>query len=70
MLYDIGHIPNAVKVDWVEDLNDPPRGLPRPRALREPHEREGSPGDNRSLHGDKNNWWATYALWVFRLFRP
>ena len=23
LLYDIGHIPNAVKIDWVEDLNDP-----------------------------------------------
>jgi thiosulfate/3-mercaptopyruvate sulfurtransferase len=20
------------------------------------------------FYGDKNNWWATYALWVFRLF--
>src|SRR5687767_15579980 len=23
LLYDVGHVPNAVKVDWVEDLNDP-----------------------------------------------
>ncbi|HSK98820.1 MAG TPA: hypothetical protein VK869_00650 [Rubrobacteraceae bacterium] len=23
LLYDIGHVPNAVKIDWVEDLNDP-----------------------------------------------
>ena len=41
LLYDIGHVPNAVKVDWVEDLNDPLTRLPRPRALREPHERRG-----------------------------
>src|SRR5680860_1174515 len=20
------------------------------------------------FYGDKNNWWATYALWVFQLF--
>jgi len=20
------------------------------------------------FYGDKNNWWATYAFWVFRLF--
>ena len=20
------------------------------------------------IYGDKSNWWAAYALWVFRLF--
>jgi thiosulfate/3-mercaptopyruvate sulfurtransferase len=25
-------------------------------------------GDTIVLYGDKNNWWATYAFWVFRLF--
>ena len=23
LLYDTGHIPGAVKIDWVHDLNDP-----------------------------------------------
>jgi thiosulfate/3-mercaptopyruvate sulfurtransferase len=23
LLYEIEHIPNSVKIDWVEDLNDP-----------------------------------------------
>ncbi|MDD3829140.1 MAG: rhodanese-like domain-containing protein, partial [Anaerolineae bacterium] len=25
LLYDVGHIPGAVKIDWVADLNDPVR---------------------------------------------
>jgi thiosulfate/3-mercaptopyruvate sulfurtransferase len=70
LLYDIGHIPGAVKLDWVADLNDPliRDYLDGPRlqeALR-------SRGINRDtiivLYGDKNNWWATYAFWVLRLF--
>src|SRR5918998_1317452 len=27
-----------------------------------------SPETTVVFYGDKNNWWATYALWVFRLF--
>src|SRR3712207_7917749 len=27
-----------------------------------------SPDTKVVFYGDRNNWWATYALWVFRLF--
>ncbi len=70
LLYDIGHIPNAVKIDWVEDLNDPiMRDYLDPEHFAELMSEKGiTPETTVVFYGDKNNWWATYALWVFRLF--
>jgi len=70
LLYDTGHIPGAVKVDWHADLNDP---LVRDYISREQFEqlmrRLGIANDTTIVfYGDKNNWWATYAYWVFQLF--
>jgi len=70
LLYDVGHIPAAIKIDWVSDLNDPIR---RDYLSREAFEQLLSAKgiDNDSLvvfYGDKNNWWACYAFWVFHLF--
>ncbi len=70
LLYETGHIPGAVKVDWHTDLNDPVtrdyvdgKGF---SALL------GGLGIARDatvvIYGDKSNWWAAYALWVFTLF--
>lgn len=70
LLYDTGHIPGAQKIDWHADLND--------RVLRDYvgskrfqlllRERGIDETTPVVLYGDKNNWWATYALWVFELF--
>ncbi|ANJ26882.1 sulfurtransferase [Agromyces aureus] len=70
LLYETGHIPGAVKVDWHTELNDP--------VVRDYLDGEqfaallGSKGVARDstvvIYGDKNNWWAAYALWVFTLF--
>ena len=70
LLYRYGHIPGAVEVDWVRDLNDP---LRRDYLDREGFERLASrigitPETTVVFYGDQSNWWATYALWVFRLF--
>ncbi|MCX6044840.1 MAG: sulfurtransferase [Chloroflexi bacterium] len=70
LLYDIGHIPGAVKVDWHNDLNDP---VMRDYINKEQFEalmkRLGVANDTTVVfYGDKNNWWATYAFWVFQLF--
>ena len=70
LLYETGHIPGAAKIDWVNDLNDPVRrdyvDGPALQALLR------SRGINQDttivLYGDRNNWWAAYAFWVFRLF--
>jgi thiosulfate/3-mercaptopyruvate sulfurtransferase len=70
LLYDIGHVPNAVKVDWVEDLNDPlTRDYLDPEHFANLMSEKGvTPQTTVVFYGDKSNWWATYALWVFRLF--
>jgi thiosulfate/3-mercaptopyruvate sulfurtransferase len=70
LLYDTGHIPGAVKVDWTNDLNDQ---LVRDYIDRDRLQRLlRSKGINKDttivFYGDKNNWWATYALWVLQLF--
>ena len=70
LLYETGHIEGAVKIDWHTDLNDPVErdyidGAAFAALL-------GSKGISRDttvvIYGDKNNWWAAYALWVFTLF--
>ena len=70
LLYETGHIPGAVKVDWHTELND--------RVVRDYLDGEGfaalmsakgiSRDDTVVIYGDKNNWWAAYAAWVFSLF--
>jgi thiosulfate/3-mercaptopyruvate sulfurtransferase len=70
LLYETGHIPGAVKIDWHTDLNDPVErdyidGAEFAALL-------GNKGIARDttivVYGDKSNWWAAYALWVFTLF--
>src|SRR5215204_3545989 len=70
LLYDIGHVPNSVKIDWVEYLNDPlMRDYLDPEHFANLMAALGiSPDTTVIFYGDKNNWWATYALWVFGLF--
>ncbi len=70
LLYPSGHIPGAVQVDWTTDLNDPVR---RDYLNKEGFEKLMSRIGVRNnmtvvFYGDKNNWWACYAFWVFQLF--
>ena len=70
LLYDIGHIPGAVKIDWHTDLNDPRvRDYINGAQFADLMNRKGiSRDDTVVIYGDKSNWWAAYALWVFTLF--
>ncbi|HXM39067.1 MAG TPA: sulfurtransferase [Gemmatimonadales bacterium] len=70
LLYETGHIPGAVKIDWVADLNDPliRDYIDRPRFQRLLRSKGINDGTTIVFYGDRNNWWATYAFWVFRLF--
>jgi thiosulfate/3-mercaptopyruvate sulfurtransferase len=70
LLYASGHIPGAVHVDWTSDLNDQ---LRRDYITRSGFEQlmsriGATPGTTVVFYGDKSNWWACYASWVFRLF--
>ncbi len=69
LLYEVGHIPGAVKIDWHTDLNDPVvRDYVDGKGFAELLSRKGiSRDDTIVIYGDKNNWWAAYALWVFSL---
>jgi len=70
LLYDSGHIPGAVKVDWHTDLNDPVTRdyVDGERFAKVLGERGIGRDTTVVFYGDKSNWWAAYALWVFRLF--
>jgi thiosulfate/3-mercaptopyruvate sulfurtransferase len=70
LLYETGHIPGAVKVDWHTELNDPVvRDYVDGAGFAALLGRKGiERSDTVVIYGDKNNWWAAYALWVFSLF--
>ncbi len=70
LLYEVGHIPGAVKLDWHTELQDP---IERDFVDKEGFERlmaeKGISNDTTVvLYGDKNNWYATYTLWLFKLY--
>ncbi len=70
LLYETGHIPGAVKIDWHTELNQPVvRDYVEGEGFAELLSRKGiSRDDTVIIYGDKTNWWAAYALWVFELF--
>lgn len=70
LVYPSGHIRSAVEVDWTRDLNDPLRRDYLDKAGFEAlASRIGiTPETTVVFYGDKNNWWACYAYWVFQLF--
>ena len=70
LLYDIGHIPGAIKVDWQSELQH--------QVVRDYIDKDafgrliGSKGIGQDqtvvFYGDRNNWWACYAFWVFKMY--
>ncbi len=70
LLYDVGHVPGAVRLDWQTDLQDHVRrdyvGAERFAALCA--ERGIRPDTTVVFYGDKSNWWACYAFWAFKMF--
>ena len=71
LLYQQGHVPGAVKIDWHTDLQDTvgPR-LHRQAGLSPLFARAKGIGHDTVVvfYGDKNNWWACYAFWTFKLY--
>jgi thiosulfate/3-mercaptopyruvate sulfurtransferase len=70
LLYETGHIPGAVKIDWIDDLNDPLVRDYLDQARMERLLRAKGIGQDTTVvfYGDRNNWWACYAFWVLSLF--
>jgi thiosulfate/3-mercaptopyruvate sulfurtransferase len=70
LLYSSGHIPGAIEIDWVRDLNqDLRRDYLNKDSFEKLMSRSGIDNSKTVVfYGDKNNWWACYAFWVFQLF--
>ncbi len=70
LLYDVSHIPGAVKIDWHTDLNQSViRDYLEGPEFAQLASRSGIKRDSTVvIYGDASNWWASYALWVFKLF--
>jgi thiosulfate/3-mercaptopyruvate sulfurtransferase len=70
LLYETGHIPTAVKLDWHTELNDgASRDYLNGEQFAKLMSKKGiSREDTVVIYGDRSNWWATYAFWVFKLF--
>lgn len=68
--YDQGHIPGAVGFNWQKELQD--------QVVRAPVDREqlekllSSAGVSNDttivVYGDNNNWFAAWALWIFKYY--
>lgn len=70
LLYAIGHIPGAAQVDWFSTLQHP---LRRDFLTKEKFEETLSSlgiGNDTTVvfYGDKSNWFACYALWLFQYY--
>jgi thiosulfate/3-mercaptopyruvate sulfurtransferase len=70
LLYDMGHVPGAVKIDWQGDLQDQlVRDYINAEKFAAICARSGIANDTTVVfYGDKSNWWACYAFWAFKLF--
>ena len=70
LLYEVGHIPGAVKIDWHEDEQDQ---VTRDFISKEQFEQllssRGIANDTTVVfYGDRNNWYAAYAYWLFKMY--
>lgn len=70
LLFETGHVPGAVKLDWHTELNHPvTRDYLDGEAMAKLLSTKGiNRDDTLVIYGDKSNWWATYAFWVLKLF--
>ncbi len=70
LLYDMGHVPGSVKIDWQGDLQDQLiRDYIDAEKFAAICSRAGIANDTTVVfYGDKSNWWACYAFWAFKLF--
>jgi thiosulfate/3-mercaptopyruvate sulfurtransferase len=66
--YEKGHIRNAVQVNWETELHDQPRReFVSAEQLAQLLGAKGISSDHTIvLYGGNNNWFATYAYWLFK----
>jgi len=68
--YDSGHIEGAVGWNWKKDTQQPVRrDIPDKVGAEELLGRSGIANDTTViLYGDNNNWFATFAFWMLKLY--
>jgi thiosulfate/3-mercaptopyruvate sulfurtransferase len=68
--YDSGHLPGAVGWNWTTDTQDTViRDLPDKAGFEALMSRSGIANDTTlALYGDNNNWFATYAFWLMKMY--
>jgi thiosulfate/3-mercaptopyruvate sulfurtransferase len=68
--YDTGHIPGAIAWNWQIDLQRrPSRDIPTKEEWEQLLSSSGVKNDSTViLYGDNNNWFAAFALWLFKLY--
>ncbi|WP_280483806.1 sulfurtransferase [Nocardia farcinica] len=70
LLYDIGHVPGAIKIDWRGDLEDPLMRdyIDGPRFTELMRAKGIGREDTVVIYGDRGNAQAAHTLWLFTLF--
>ena len=68
--YDAGHIPGAIGFNWQSQLQDQVRRdiISKQEFEKLLSEAGISPSDTVILYGDNNNWFASYAFWLFKMY--
>ena len=66
--YEKGHIPNAISIDWANDLHDVPRRefVSSEQLAKLLGEKGVSSDQTIVLYSGNNNWFAAYAYWLFK----
>jgi thiosulfate/3-mercaptopyruvate sulfurtransferase len=67
--YQKGHIQNAIAINWADELRSlPDRDFVSPEQLAKLLGEKGISNEQTIvLYGGNNNWFATYAYWLFKL---
>jgi thiosulfate/3-mercaptopyruvate sulfurtransferase len=70
LLYEVGHLPGAVKLDWHVDVQDRvKRDFVNQKDFEDLMSKWGISNDTTIiLYGDKNNWYACYSYWLFTMY--
>ena len=70
LLYELGHIPGALKLDWETQMQQPVvRDFVDKEGFEKLASERGISNDSTVVfYGDKNNWYATYGFWLFKYY--
>ena len=70
LLYEVGHIPGSVKLDWHVDVQDKVnRDFIDQQEFEQLMSRWGISNETTIvLYGDRNNWYACYSYWLFDMY--